>query len=40
VCGQATEALPHIELAYNDGDGSISAVGIQGHIYGRLSNIL
>jgi arsenite oxidase small subunit len=40
VCGQATEALPHIELAYNDSDGSIRAVGIQGHLYGRLSNIL
>lgn len=39
VCGQATEALPHIELAVAE-DGSISAVGIQGHLYGRLSNLL
>lgn len=39
VCGQATEALPHIELHVAD-DGAISAVGVQGHLYGRLSNLL
>lgn len=38
VCGQATEALPHIELSVAD-DGAIRAVGIQGHLYGRLSNL-
>ena len=39
VCGQATEALPHIELSVAD-DGTINAIGIQGHLYGRLSNLL
>ena len=40
VCGQATENLPRIELTYNSDDGAITAVGIQGHLYGRLSNLL
>lgn len=39
VCGQATEALPRIELVVAD-DGAISAVSVHGHLYGRLSNLL
>jgi arsenite oxidase small subunit len=40
ICGQATENLPQIELRYNANDGSVSAVGVIGLIYGRQSNIL
>lgn len=40
ICGQATENLPQIELRYNAKDGSIVAVGVNGLIYGRQSNIL
>jgi arsenite oxidase small subunit len=38
VCGQATENLPRIQLAWNEKDDSISAVGVIGLIYGRTSN--
>jgi arsenite oxidase small subunit len=40
ICGQATENLPQVLLSYNATDDSISAVGINGLIYGRQSNIL
>lgn len=40
VCGQATEDLPQVELSFDDTSGRISAVGIQGNLYGRVSNLL
>lgn len=40
VTGQATENLPRIILSYNEEDDSISAVGVDGLIYGRQANIL
>jgi arsenite oxidase small subunit len=40
ICGQATENLPQIQLAYNAKDDSLTAVGVLGLIYGRQSNIL
>jgi arsenite oxidase small subunit len=40
ICGQATENLPQIQLAYNAKDDSLTAVGVIGLIYGRQSNIL
>lgn len=40
ICGQATENLPRIVLEYNGADGTVSAVAVDGLIYGRQSNIL
>lgn len=40
VCGQATENLPKIVLEYNAKDGAVTAVAVDGLIYGRQSNIL
>lgn len=40
VTGQATENLPSILLSYNAKDDTITAVGVDGLIYGRQSNIL
>lgn len=40
ICGQATENLPMVQLKVGAGDGSISAVGVSGLIYGRQSNVL
>ena len=40
ICGQATENLPQIDLRYNAKDGSISAVSVNGLIYGRQSNLI
>lgn len=40
VCGQATENLPRIELRFNDRDGTVTAVSVNGLIYGRQSNVL
>ncbi len=40
ITGQATENLPSIILAYDKHDDSVSAVGVDGLIYGRQSNIL
>jgi arsenite oxidase small subunit len=40
ICGQATENLPRIQLAYNAKDDTLSAVGVVGLIYGRASNTL
>ncbi len=39
ICGQATENLPQVTLSVAS-DGSISATGVQGLIYGRQSNVL
>ncbi len=39
IIGQATENLPQIVLEHA-GDGSIRAVGVDGLIYGRVSNTL
>jgi arsenite oxidase small subunit len=40
VCGQATENLPQIVLEYNPRNDTVTAVGVEGLIYGRQSNIL
>lgn len=40
VCGQATENLPQIALRYNEKSGDITAVAVEGLIYGRQSNLL
>ncbi|CAG9172725.1 arsenate reductase (azurin) small subunit [Cupriavidus pinatubonensis] len=40
VAGQATENLPRVRLQYDDKTGSVSAVGVDGLIYGRQANIL
>jgi arsenite oxidase small subunit len=40
VCGQATEDLPQIELSFDSATGRISAVGVRGSLYGRISNLL
>jgi arsenite oxidase small subunit len=40
VCGQATEKLPRIVLQYDAASGDVTAVAIEGLIYGRQSNIL
>jgi arsenite oxidase small subunit len=39
VIGQATENLPRILLSYNAHTGDITAVGVDGLIYGRQANI-
>jgi arsenite oxidase small subunit len=40
VCGQATENLPQIVLEYNARNDAVVAVGVEGLIYGRQSNML
>lgn len=40
VCGQATEDLPKIRLQYDAKTDSVTAVGVDGLIYGRQANIL
>jgi arsenite oxidase small subunit len=40
VDGQATVNLPRILLEYNDKDGSVTAVAVDGLIYGRQANVL
>ncbi|MEQ1536687.1 MAG: arsenate reductase (azurin) small subunit [Burkholderiaceae bacterium] len=40
VCGQATEDLPMIKLSYDAKNDSVTAIGIDGLIYGRQANIL
>lgn len=40
VCGQATEDLPKVLLDYDAKTDSVSAVGVDGLIYGRQANIL
>jgi len=40
VCGQATENLPQVTLRYDDKSGAVTAIAIDGLIYGRQSNVL
>ncbi len=40
VTGQATENLPRIILSYDARSGDVTAVGVDGLIYGRQANIL
>ncbi len=40
VCGQATEDLPRVMLDYDAKSDSITAVGIDGLIFGRQANVL
>jgi arsenite oxidase small subunit len=40
VCGQATENLPRVVLTYDPKIEAVSAVSVNGLIYGRQSNIL
>jgi arsenite oxidase small subunit len=40
VCGQATEDLPRVMLDYDAKTDSVTAVGIDGLIYGRQANLL
>jgi arsenite oxidase small subunit len=40
VCGQATEDLPRVTLNYDTKSDSITAVGVEGLIYGRQANVL
>ncbi len=40
VSGQATENLPSIVLVYNPDDDTVTAVAVDGLIYGRQSNLL
>jgi arsenite oxidase small subunit len=40
ICGQATENLPRIVLEYNPKNDSVTAVAVDGLIYGRQSNLL
>ena len=40
ICGQATENLPRVVLRYNGKDDTVTAVAIDGLLYGRQSNIL
>lgn len=40
VCGQATEDLPRVRLSFDANSGTVSAVGVEGLIYGRQANVL
>ena len=40
VCGQATEDLPRVRLDYDARTDTVTAVGIDGLLYGRQANIL
>ena len=40
ICGQATENLPRIVLEYSAQNDTVSAVAVEGLIYGRQSNVL
>jgi len=40
VTGQATENLPKIRLDYDQKTGGVSAIGVDGLIFGRQANIL
>lgn len=40
VCGQATEDLVKVQLQYDAGSDSVTAIGVDGLIYGRQANIL
>jgi arsenite oxidase small subunit len=40
ICGQATENLPRVRLEFDTKAGTVSAVGVEGLIYGRQANVL
>jgi arsenite oxidase small subunit len=40
ICGQATEDLPRVVLQYDPRSGNLTAVAVEGLIYGRQSNLL
>ncbi len=40
VCGQATEDLPRVLLSYDTRTDTVTAVGLDGLLYGRQANIL
>jgi arsenite oxidase small subunit len=40
IIGQSTTDIPSIILNYDASDDSVTAVGVNGLIYGRQSNIL
>jgi arsenite oxidase small subunit len=40
VCGHATENLPQIVLEYDAESDVVQAVGVNGKIYGRQSNVI
>lgn len=41
ICGQSTEdLLPRIKLSYNTQKDTVTAVGIEGLIYGRQAKVL
>lgn len=40
ITGQATENLPRVRLQYDEKTGTVSAVGMEGLIYGRQANVL
>ncbi|MPW15511.1 arsenate reductase (azurin) small subunit [Paraburkholderia sp. CNPSo 3157] len=40
IAGQATENLPRVRLHYDEKTGTVSAVGMDGLIYGRQANVL
>ncbi|MBC8751887.1 MULTISPECIES: arsenate reductase (azurin) small subunit [Paraburkholderia] len=40
IAGQATENLPRVRLHYDEKTGAVSAVGMEGLIYGRQANVL
>jgi len=40
IAGQATENLPRVRLLYDEKTGTVSAVGMEGLIYGRQANVL
>ena len=40
VCGQATEDLPRVLLSYDAKTDTVTAIGIDGLIYGRQANVL
>ncbi len=39
ICGQATENLPRVLLEYDGKTGAVTAVGMDGLIYGRQANV-
>jgi len=40
ICGQATQDLPRILLQYDEASDKVTAIGIDGLIYGRQANII
>jgi arsenite oxidase small subunit len=40
ICGQATENLPRIVLQYDEKTDALTAVAVDGLIYGRQANVL